>query len=51
MAYFIIDPQSVPQAERILFAFFSHVHMLVDTISHLQNITQGEAGTCVKHPI
>lgn len=36
--YFIVDPERVPQAERVLFAFLSHVHVLVDAVSHLQNI-------------
>lgn len=39
-SYFTVDPQSVPQAEGVLFAFFSHVHVLVDTVSHLPHITQ-----------
>lgn len=38
-AYFTIDPESMPQAECVLFAFFSHIHMLIDTISHLRHIT------------
>lgn len=39
-AYVSIDPESVPQAERVLFAFFSHIHMLVDAFGHLQNTPQ-----------
>lgn len=39
-SYFTVDPESVPQAEGVLFAFFSHVHVLVDTVSHLPHVTQ-----------
>lgn len=39
-SHFTVDPESVPQAEGVLFAFFSHVHVLVDTVSHLPHVTQ-----------
>lgn len=35
--YFCIDPERVSQAERILFALLSDVHVLVDAVGHLHD--------------
>lgn len=34
-AHLIVDPESMSKAEGILFALLTHIHMLIDPISHL----------------
>lgn len=46
-----VDPQGMSQAEGVLLALLSHIHMLVDTISHLQQELASQNNQSTKQPV